>query len=53
MNECMNKKNEKFCEPWHKNHEKWSSGWKIWALEDFKGKTVFSGGSSGICGIFE
>jgi hypothetical protein len=26
---------------------------KIWALEDFKGKTVFLGGSEGICGIFE
>jgi hypothetical protein len=26
---------------------------KIWALEVFKGKTVFSGGSEGICGILE
>jgi hypothetical protein len=36
-----------------KNHQKWARDQKIWALEDFRGKTVFSGGSGAILEFLE
>jgi hypothetical protein len=51
---CMNARIEKGDgEIWRKNYEKWSSGYKVMALEEWEGKRVFLGGSRGICAIFE
>jgi hypothetical protein len=51
MYECKSRKNDEFLEFGRENHSNRALDRKIWALEALKGKTVFSGGSRGICGI--
>jgi hypothetical protein len=53
MNECMNRNNEKYKNLGTRITENGALDQKIWALEAFRGKMVFSGVFWGFSWIFE